>query len=565
MCIVGSELHHAARNCICASDRSGRRYIRAVANINEHGLSRFVFCNPVFNRNLRYDSIGFVQIVLRLFHLEIPSQKQVTSSLELEESSVKRGYGSSAVKARDGLVAPLLNKFDRFHNARNNLLMRRPRTQYAKADDLHIAYQVFGDGPFDLLWAQGWATHIEYAWESPDYARFLTKLSRFARVIFFDKRGVGMSDRDVGYPTLEERSRDINAVLDAAGSKKVAIFGASEGGAISSVFAATFPDRVSHLILNGSRACYQWHPDYPLGLKADQLRAEIEKFSDMSLAASEETSVDGAPSIADDPAAIEWLDTYFRYAASPRALSKLAAMNYSIDYRGVLSSIQVPTLVLHREGDRWCDVAHARYIAAHIPSSDLRILPGDDHIVWYGDQDAVIGEIRSFLTGDAVSRKGDRALKTVAFIDLVGSTEHLARMGDERWKSILEQLDHSVERRLRAFGGRKIKHTGDGYLLSFPGPTSAIECVTALRADAARLGLKSRTGVHTGECEVRGQDLSGLAVNVAARIMDQAEPDQILTSQTVKDLSLGADLEFDSLSARPLRGVPGEWPLFALT
>jgi pimeloyl-ACP methyl ester carboxylesterase len=442
--------------------------------------------------------------------------------------------------------------------------MQRPKTHYAKAGDIHIAYQVFGNGPIDLLWCQGWATHIEYAWEGPDYARFLTKLSRFARVIFFDKRGVGMSDRDVGYPTLEERSQDINAVLDAVGSEKVAVFGVSEGGAISTVFAATFPERVSHLVLNGSRPCYKWHPDYPLGLKPDALKAEIDKFSDMSTETNAKTTVDGAPSIADDPAAIEWLDTYFRYAASPRALSKLAVMNYDIDYRGVLSSIQAPTLIVHREGDRWCDTEHARYLAEHVSGSKLRILPGEDHIIWYGDQDGLIGEIQSFLTGETTSRTVDRALKTVAFVDIVGSTEKLARMGDDRWRGVLEQLDHFVSRRMKSFDGRQIKHTGDGYLLSFQGPTSAIECLFALRGDTARLGLQSRIGLHTGECEVRGEDLSGLAVNVAARIMDEAEPDQILASQTVKDLSLGADLPFAPLPARQLRGVPGEWPLFAL-
>lgn len=442
--------------------------------------------------------------------------------------------------------------------------MQRPKTHYAKAGEIHIAYQVFGDGPIDLLWCQGWATHVEYAWEGPDYARFLTKLSQFARVIFFDKRGVGMSDRDVGYPTLEERSQDINAVLDAVGSEKVAVFGVSEGGAISTAFTATYPERVSHLVLNGSRPCYKWHPDYPLGLKPDALKAEIDKFSDTTTETGEKTIVDGAPSIADDPAAIEWLDTYFRYAASPRALNKLAVMNYDIDYRGVLSSIKVPTLIIHREGDRWCNTEHARYLAEHIPSSKLRIMPGEDHIIWYGDQDGLIGEIQSFLTGETTSRTVDRALKTVAFVDIVGSTEKLARMGDDRWRSVLEQLDHFVSRRLKSFGGKQIKHTGDGYLLSFQGPTSAIECLSALRGDTARLGMQSRVGLHTGECEIRGEDLTGLAVNIAARIMEEAQPDQIIASQTVKDLSLGADLLFEPLSARKLRGVPGEWPLFAL-
>ncbi len=440
--------------------------------------------------------------------------------------------------------------------------MERPRTQYAKAGDVHIAYQIFGNGPIDLLWAQGWATHIEYAWESPDYARFLTKISRFARVVFFDKRGVGMSDRDVGYPTLEERSQDINAVLDAVGTERVAIFGMSEGGAISSVFAATYPERVSHLILNGSRPRYKWAPDYPIGLQPDEVEAAIKHFS--GYADGDFIGLDGAPSISDDLAAQRWLDTYFRFAASPRALMKLSQMNYDIDYRHVLKAIQTPTLVLHREGDRWCDVGHARYLAANIKGAELRILPGEDHIAWYGDQDQLISEIRNFVTGEAASVSAERTLLTLVFLDLVDSTERLTEMGDERWHSILDQLDQTVQRRISAFGGTTVKHTGDGYLLSFRGPTSALDCAQILRNDVTNLGLKSRTGVHTGECEIRGEDLTGVAVHVAARLMSEASPDEILTSQTVKDLTLGSDHSFCEMGQRKLRGTSGEWTLFAI-
>lgn len=440
--------------------------------------------------------------------------------------------------------------------------MKRPRTHYAKAGDIHIAYQAFGDGPIDLLWAQGWATHIEHAWESPDYARFLNKLARFARVIFFDKRGVGMSDRDVGYPTLEERSQDINAVLDAVDSDRVAVFGSSEGGAISTMFTATYPERVSHLILNGSRARYAWAADYHWGLKPADLSADIEKFS--ALEANGKNLVDGAPSIADNPAAIEWLDTYFRYAASPRALAKLAQMNYEIDYRALLPALRTSTLILHRAGDRWCGVEHAHYLAEHIPGAKLKILPGEDHIAWYGDQDGMISEIKAFITGETVSTPADRSLKTLVFLDIVGSTEHLARMGDERWSSVLEQLDHAVDRRLAAFSGKKVKHTGDGFLLSFRGPTSALEGAIAIRGDLARLGLQSRTGVHMGECEIRGEDLTGMAVHVASRVMNEAAPDEILASQTVKDMALGAAIEFCRSGTRTLRGIPGEWSLFSV-
>ncbi len=440
--------------------------------------------------------------------------------------------------------------------------MKRPRTHYAKAGDINIAYQAFGDGPIDLLWAQGWATHIEHAWESPDYARFLNKLARFSRVIFFDKRGVGMSDRDVGYPTLEERSQDINAVLDAVGSDRVAIFGASEGGAISSVFTATYPERVSHLILNGSRARYAWAPDYPWGPKPAELAVEVDSFGQIEN--GRESFVDGAPSIANNPAAIEWLDTYFRYAASPRALAKLSQMNYQIDYRAVLPALQTPTLILHRKGDRWCGVEHAHYLAEHIPGATLKVLPGEDHITWYGDQDGMISEIREFITGEAVAATADRTLMALVFLDIVGSTENLARIGDERWGSVLEQLDYAVDRRLAAYGGKKIKQTGDGFLLSFRGPTTALEGAMAIRGDAARLDLQCRIGVHMGECEIRGEDLTGMTVHVAARIMNEAMPDEILTSQTVKDMALGSNMSFSGSGTRTLRGIPGEWTLYSV-
>jgi pimeloyl-ACP methyl ester carboxylesterase len=440
--------------------------------------------------------------------------------------------------------------------------LRRPKTQYANCGDLNIAYQVLGDGPVDLLYAQGWLTNVEYAWESPDYARYLTKLSRFARVIFFDKRGTGMSDRDVGVATLEQRSEDINAVLDAVGSQKAALFGASEGGAICTVFAATYPERVSHLILYGSRPRYAWAPDYPYGLQPDEIETQIADLIEnwgepFSLAT-------GAPSVADDPAAAEWFASYLRYSASPRAAERITRMNYGIDYRDILPAIHVPTLVLHREGDLWCPLENARYIAEMIPNAKLRIVPGEDHLAWYGDQDRLVSEIKEFLTGEVAAPSIERVLLTVVFLDIVDSTEKLAAMGDERWRGILEQLDVSVERRVRGFSGQRIKHTGDGYLLSFTGPTSAIECAQEIWRDAERLGLQCKTGIHTGECERRGQDLSGLAVHIAARIMGLAEAQMIFTSQTVKDLVIGSGIEFRSLGKHDLKGVPGHWELYAV-
>ena len=440
--------------------------------------------------------------------------------------------------------------------------MRRPRTQYAKCGDLHIAYQVFGDGPIDLLYAQGWLTNIEYAWESPDYARFLTKLGRFARVIFFDKRGTGMSDRDVGVATLEERTEDINAIFDAVGSEKAALLGMSEGGAICSLFAATYPQRVSHLILYGSRPRYAWAPDYPMGTTGEEIENTISELIANWGGAFELTT--GAPSVADDPAAAEWFAAYFRYAASPRAAEQITRMNYMIDYRGILPAIRVPTLVLHREGDQWCPVECAHYLAEHIVGAEIRVLPGQDHLVWYGDQDGIVNAVKEFVTGETAPTAIRRTLLTVAFIDIVNSTDQLAAMGDERWRSVLEQLDVTVERRVGGFGGQRVKHTGDGYLLSFAGPTSAIECAQEIRRDTERLGLQCKTGIHTGECERRGNDLSGLAVHIAARIMGVADAEMIVTSQTVKDLVVGSSVDFRSLGKRDLRGVPGQWELHAV-
>lgn len=441
--------------------------------------------------------------------------------------------------------------------------MQRPQTRYAECGDLNIAYQVFGDGPIDLLYAQGWLTHIEYAWESPDYARFLTRLGRFARVIFFDKRGTGMSDRDVGYPTLEQRAEDIKAVLDAVGSERAALFGVSEGGNMSCMFAALHPERVSALVLFGCFARRSWAPDYPWGDTGEGVEALIKSMREGWGTAYEDLT-SGAPSAANDPAAMEWLATYIRYAASPRAAERITRLNREIDIRGLLPAIHCPTLVLHREGDRWVDVEEGKYLAQHIAGSEFRLLPGEDHIPWFGDQERLIGEIEEFLTGARGTATPDRALLTVMMTDIVNSTAEVGRLGDERWRAVLEQLDNAVGRRVAAYGGERIKHTGDGYLLAFSGPTRAIECAQDFARDVARLGLRLRTGIHTGECERRRNDLSGLAVHIAARIMAEAQPDSILTSRVVKDLAVGSGLTFEPQGTRELKGVDGEWQLFSV-
>ena len=440
--------------------------------------------------------------------------------------------------------------------------MQRPKTQYAKCGDLHIAYQVIGDGPVDLLYAQGWLSNVEYAWESPHYARFLTRLGRFCRLIFFDKRGTGMSDREVGLPTLEQRSEDINAILDDVGSEKAALLGVSEGGAITSVFAASYPDRVSKLILCGCRSRYLWAPDYPIGIHEDEVEESIRYFVDNW---GEPFHLDsGAPSMTGDMATAEWFAAYLRFSASASVATAITRMNYSIDIRDVLPAIRVPTLVLHSEHDQWCPVEHAKYSAQRIPGAELRILPVQDHIPFFDEQDAYIAEIKEFVTGERAAPASERALLTVVFMDLEDSTGQLAKLGDDHWRGLLEQWDVSISRRVGLFGGRQVKHTGDGYLLTFPGPTSAIEFSQAVQRDVERLGLRCRTGIHTGECERRGDDLSGMAVHIASRIMSEADGGKIACSGTVRDLAVGSGLEFNALGERSLKGVPGEWPLFAV-
>lgn len=440
--------------------------------------------------------------------------------------------------------------------------MQRPETQYTRSGDVNIAYQVFGDGPIDLVNAEGWLSNIEYAWESPDYARFLTKLGRFARVIVFDKRGTGMSDRDVGAATLEQRAEDIHAVLNAAGSRRAALFGSSEGGNMSIMFAATYPERVSAVVLFGSFARIAWAADYPIGETPADFEARVAGMLD---GWGKPHFLDTlAPSVADDPVAQDWFATYLRYASSPGAAERLTRLNYQIDIRALLPAVQVPTLVLHREGDRSLGVAHAEYLADHIPSARLQLLGGADHLPYTGDQDELVGHIEEFLTGERSGAPSERVLLTVAMLDIVDSTAALASMGDERWRAVLEQLDHSVARRVSTHGGDQVKQTGDGYLLAFTGPTRAIECTKEIMRDAVRLGLSLRTGLHTGECERRGTDLSGIAVHLAARIMAQAEPQTVTTSQTVKDLVVGSGIGFEALGTRELKGIPGNWSLFAV-
>ncbi|MFQ5953726.1 MAG: adenylate/guanylate cyclase domain-containing protein [Kiloniellales bacterium] len=441
--------------------------------------------------------------------------------------------------------------------------MSRPRTQYTKSGDVTIAYQTVGNGPIDLIYAQGWLTNIEYAWESPDYARFLTALSSFSRLMFFDKRGTGLSDRDVGLPTLEHVMDDIRAVMDAVGSERTALFGVSEGGNMSTLFAATYPERTLALVLYGCHARGSWAPDYPWRPKPEEIEvylAELERNWGEPFDLEE-----AAPSVANDESARAWFAAYLRFSASPKTARAITHMHMQIDIRDVLPTVNVPTLVLRRRGDRWSHREEARYLADQIPGARYVELPGEDHMPWWGDQDRSNAEIEEFLTGRRRTPSPERVLLTVLMTDIVGSTEKATELGDQRWKSLLQQHDTVVRRQVRNFQGQEVNTTGDGFVLAFTGPTRAIQCAQAIKRDLQALGLDIRVGLHTGECERRGGDLSGVALHIASRILDIARPGSILVSNTVKDLVVGSGIEFAERGTHALKGVPGDRTLFAVT
>ena len=324
--------------------------------------------------------------------------------------------------------------------------MSRPRTQFTTVDGLSIAYQVLGDGPIDLVYAPGWVSNVEYGWESPHYSRFMNNLARFCRLIIFDRRGCGLSDRDIGAPTLEERTEDIRAVMDAVGSERAAIFGVSEGGNMAAVFAATHPERTRALILHGSPAKGSWSPDYPWQIRPEDIDEEIAALRrnwggpfEMDMA---------APSMIDDAAAREWLGAYLRNSTSPNTMEKITRLNAQIDIRDVLPTIAVPSLFLVREADGWCPVDEARYVVGLIPNAELRIFPGRDHLPWYGDQDQLVGEIEEFLTGQRDAPTGEQVLLSVLMTDIVGSTEKAAALGDSEWRMLLDRHNAIVAKRV---------------------------------------------------------------------------------------------------------------------
>jgi len=439
-----------------------------------------------------------------------------------------------------------------------------PRTRYAKAPGgVSIAYQVVGDGPRDLVWVPGWVSHIEAAWDEPTMARFFERLATFTRLILFDKRGTGLSDRvpDSELPTLETRMADVRAVLDAAGSEQAALLGVSEGAAMCVLFAATYPARTTAIVLLGGYARRQNAPDYPWGNTVEQHEAfldEIERDWGGPVGL-----VVRAPSRLGDPRFRENWARYIRMGASPGAALALTRMNAEIDVRPILDAIRVPSLVMHRTGDRTIAVGAGRYLAEHIPEASYVELAGDDHLPWIGDSDAIVGEIEQFLTGVRTRPDTDRVLATVLFTDIVGSTARAAELADTAWADVLQAHHARVREQLVRYAGREIDTAGDGFFALFDGPARGVRCALAV-VDAVRpLGLEIRAGLHTGEIELAGDDVRGLAVHIGARIAALAGPGEVLVSRTVKDLVVGSGLVFQDRGSHVLKGVPDEWQLFA--
>jgi pimeloyl-ACP methyl ester carboxylesterase len=439
-----------------------------------------------------------------------------------------------------------------------------PPTHYARSGDLSIAYQVVGDGPADVVLVLGFTTHLELQWESPAFARFFDRIGSFARLILFDKRGSGLSDPVTEVPTLEQRIDDVRAVMDAAGSERAALFGISEGGPMCVLYAATHPARVSSLVLYGAMGRTTEAPDYPWASPAEALRESADEFFVPYWGQQPEGMLElFAPSMAGDPQAVEFTARMERSSASPAMVRQIFEMFLDVDVRAVLPTIHVPTLVLHRRGDRVVNWRAGEEVAKQIPGARYVELPGIDHLPWAGDPESVLGEIEEFLTGTRTAPEPDRELATVMFTDIVGSTERLAAVGDARWRELLRAHQTGVRNELRRFRGREVKALGDGYLATFDGPARAIHCGKAIADGAESLGLSVRTGLHTGEVELMDGDVGGVAVHTAARVGALAGPGEVLVSSTVKDLVAGSDIRFVDRGVTELKGIADEWRLFA--
>jgi class 3 adenylate cyclase len=444
-----------------------------------------------------------------------------------------------------------------------------PETRYARSGDVSIAYQVAGDGPFDLVLIPGSGSHVEFIWQVPVFRVLLERLASFSRLLFFDKRGTGMSDRVAGIADLETRMDDVRAVMDAAGSERAAVFGASEGVPLGILFAATYPDRCWALVLYGGMARRLRAPGYPWGPTEAEYRQWIaeEKAWFTTPGAIEEGCRQSAPKAPEEE--IRALAAHTRYAFSPQASEDLMRMNMEIDVRKALQAIRVPTLVLHRPLDTGVPIDHGRYIAQHISGAQFVELPGAGHVGSAAEMPPVTEEIERFLgrvweAGAEVEQEPDRVLATVLFTDIVAASEQAATLGDSAWRRVLERHHELVRRQLVRYRGLEVDTAGDGFFASFDGPARAIRCACAINEAVHELGLQVRVGLHTGECELIDSKVAGIAVHTGARVADLAKPGEVLVSSTVKDLVAGSGLAFQDRGQHQLKGIPGEWRLYSV-
>ncbi len=446
-----------------------------------------------------------------------------------------------------------------------------PPTQYARSGDVSIAYQIVGDGPIDIVFVPGYVSHVEMIWDNPGAVHMMERIASFARLITFDKRGNGLSDPVDGAPLLEERIDDVRAVMEAANSHQAVLFGASEGVPMCLLFAASHPDLVSALVLYGGMARSTWAPDYPWATPADAL---LESSMEMAPYLFEGAVLDVmAPSIADDPQYRQAFARFQRYATSPSMLQQYFLMFLDIDVRAILPSVEVPTLVLHRRGDKAVNRRAAEWMAGQIPGAKYVELPGNDHLMYVGDTDAIIDEVEEFLTGSRRTVEIDRVLATVMFTDIVDSTQRASSMGDRAWRDLLDAQNDALRHELDRFRGREVKTLGDGMLATFDGPARAIRCALAITEAVRPLGIEVRVGLHTGEVELVGDpedgahgggDIAGIAVHIAARVGAKAAASEVLVSGTVKDLVAGSGIVFADRGEHVLKGIPDQWRLFAV-
>jgi len=439
-----------------------------------------------------------------------------------------------------------------------------PETRYAHSGGINIAYQVFGRGPLDLVYVPGWISNVEMNWENPRMAASLERLGSFARVVIFDKRGTGLSDRVSGYPTIEQRMDDVRAVMDAAGVERAALFGHSEGAGMCIVFAATYPERTRALITYGGFANRPRSSDYPWAPETEARMAYADRLEreGWSIWTDEDLSY-YAPSLAGDRETARWFEASIRRSASPAAAAQLLRMNTYVDVRAVLSQVPVPTLVIQALDDRDVDVRDGRYLAERIPNAKYVELPSGDHMWWVSHQDEIIGEVQEFLTGARTSVESDRFLATALFTDIVSGTTKAAEIGDQRWRDLIERHHALVRKELARHRGVEQDTAGDGFYATFDGPGRAVRCALAVRDSLRALDVEIRAGAHAGECERIAGKVGGIATIIGARIRELAAPGEVLVSATVRDLTVGSELRFEDRGTHRLKGVPGEWRVFA--